>query len=86
MFLLSDFLLLTTPSKSVASHTSLAALERALTSLSCTMYRKVRYGVTLYNKILLMIDTRTVFLFCVDVLLCWITIIHDSEVNLTFQI
>ncbi|XP_042887891.1 intersectin-1-like isoform X5 [Penaeus japonicus] len=40
MFLLSDFLLLTTPSKSVASHTSLAALERALTSLSCTMYRK----------------------------------------------
>lgn len=40
VFLLSDFLLLTTPSKSVASHTSLAALERALTSVSCTMYRK----------------------------------------------
>ncbi|XP_037801441.1 intersectin-1-like isoform X12 [Penaeus monodon] len=40
VFLLSDFLLLTTPSKSVASHTSLAALERALTAVSCTMYRK----------------------------------------------
>ncbi|XP_071543654.1 intersectin-1-like isoform X12 [Panulirus ornatus] len=39
-FLLSDFLLLTTPSKSVSSCTSLAALERALMSNSCTMYRK----------------------------------------------
>lgn len=41
-FLLSDFLLLTTPNKSVASCTTLAMLERALTSTTCTMYRKVR--------------------------------------------
>lgn len=39
-FLLSDFLLLTTPNKSVASCTTLAMLERALTSTTCTMYRK----------------------------------------------
>ncbi|XP_068201300.1 intersectin-1-like [Palaemon carinicauda] len=39
-FLLSDFLLLTKPSKSVASCSTLASLERALSSLSCTMYRK----------------------------------------------
>lgn len=39
-FLLSDFLLLTTPNKSVSSCTTLAALERALISNSCTMYRK----------------------------------------------
>lgn len=40
-FLLSDFLLLTTPSKSVSSCTTLATLERALTSTTCAMYRKV---------------------------------------------
>ncbi|XP_045103343.1 intersectin-2-like isoform X17 [Portunus trituberculatus] len=39
-FLLSDFLLLTTPSKSVSSCTTLATLERALTSTTCAMYRK----------------------------------------------
>ncbi|XP_066975777.1 intersectin-1-like isoform X23 [Macrobrachium rosenbergii] len=39
-FLLSDFLLLTKPSKSVASCSTLASLERALASLNCTMYRK----------------------------------------------
>ncbi|KAK3893529.1 hypothetical protein Pcinc_002655 [Petrolisthes cinctipes] len=39
-FLLSDILLLTTPSKSVAGCTSLAALDRALISTNCTMYRK----------------------------------------------
>ncbi|CAL4061181.1 unnamed protein product, partial [Meganyctiphanes norvegica] len=39
-FLLSDFLLLTMPSKSVASCTTLAALERHLSDNKCTMYRK----------------------------------------------